>query len=109
MKYRKGFVSNSSSSSFCIIGIAVDDWSVVISKEQLKEEHLEYDEYISGVMGLELFASEDNWIIGTDIMELDSSLSIDEHILAVKEKLKPFIKQELVDTVCLNCASCFDY
>lgn len=49
MKIRNGYVSNSSSSSFCILGIAVDKSSLKDKIKNLPEDCSKYEDYAENI------------------------------------------------------------
>ena len=78
MKTRTGYVSNSSSSSFCIVGVAVDedDFKEMFGSEPDKMEDQSFYDFIevfaNGLdfhRGIEDYG-EDCWIIGREIYAL---------------------------------------
>ena len=100
MKFRQGFVSNSSTTSFCICGIStneeqLEDWL----KDKVSEEEKEEDDYevydiveeLCDKEGLSVHAEPDSYYsywIGLDIQKLDDNETLKDFKNKTKEKLK---------------------
>jgi hypothetical protein len=93
MKIRNGFVANSSSSSFCLLGIPID-------KDMLPYELQEYwDDQPSEVLypllhntGLTWEKEEDpaggfKFYIGKSVQDLDQKRSIEENKMSIKKQI----------------------
>lgn len=112
MKIRTGFVSNSSSSSFCILGICRGITSSEIEKfkfsSKLSEEELEeidsiYDiedckEFNYDASELEftpMISDEYNYVFGKDIHKLDENISISKNKEKIAAKLSEYYKEPI--------------
>lgn len=83
MKIRNGFVSNSSSSSFCIIGIAVDyDMYSLVSKQLENHDQLDYD----------FSENDETYYIGIDIYSVKDNETLGEIKLKAKQLLSELFK-----------------
>ena len=97
MKIRNGFVSNSSSSSFCIIGIECDPVSETLDKVKktlglnelwLIAEKIEYDGYV-------MHYDEYGCYIGLDLENADKDKTLNQLIKEADEYLNKIgIKEE---------------
>lgn len=82
MKIRNGFVSNSSSSSFCLFGIFISD-DKVSSYIDLKEEN-DYDDidlyYLEDYPNLEVYHPDgfDGWFIGKSPANMSDNQTLNE-------------------------------
>lgn len=107
MKIRNGFVSNSSSSSFVIYGVKIEDKSVedivkqFYSEEELKEFgeddywDLLYSRKLNDKIGFDILTDDIECWVGKIISESDESYMNDgemsfEEIVEARDKLKEF-------------------
>jgi len=101
MKIRSGFVSNSSSSSFCIYGTSMD-FGEVIEKvkemniltedemEQIEEDDSLLEEYLSDKTDLAIYVNEDQFWMGrswASIKDDETGAQFKESVKAEVEKL----------------------
>jgi hypothetical protein len=92
MKIRNGFVSNSSSSSFCILGkiYGYDEFKKITGEEFIDNVFNKYNiENLTYGYGIECY-NEDDVIIGMDVNELNENLTIKKSKEKVLDKLKLF-------------------
>lgn len=101
MKIRNGFVSNSSSSSFCILGTVINE--DCLSKEMLKL----WEESPYRVLGKELIGSdlsyhygisnyeENEVIIGVSAYNLEENKTIKQQKVEIAEKISKIFKKEI--------------
>lgn len=87
MKIRNGFVSNSSSSSFCILGVEV-------SKAQYKKL-INSDTKLNYCRGVE---STDLFWAGLDIKEIDGNETLNDF----KETVVTFLKRDVDNKISVN-------
>lgn len=96
MKIRTGFVSNSSSSSFCILGVTSSEIENQIDVEKLfnpnNEESWDDDWYeLSDKFGFDSYYGFDNYYeehcIGLSVSKLDENIPIIEQKKVLAEKL----------------------
>lgn len=91
MKIRTGFVSNSSSSSFCIIGVVVDESDFSIPGVDDICDYFDKKFYASE-SPLQLVFGIDNYygdkLLGIDVTCLDENKTIAEHKKEIFEELK---------------------
>lgn len=87
MKIRQGFVSNSSSSSFCIFGIVLSDFGCTWKRDTSKLEGLNYENGIGDYY-------EDDLIIGfhaDKILKYEKVSKFKQDIVDKLKKIKPDI------------------
>lgn len=108
MKIRKGFVSNSSSSSFCILGTLLDEeeFPILRELEGVIDEDGDFDLrewidcYLSGSENpLELDYSSGiaeydrcSVILGKNVYKLDSSKTIDQQKTEIEKEIRRIFK-----------------
>lgn len=109
MKVRAGFVSNSSSSSFCIYGTSMEFDEVIekikesnlIPQEELdrleeEDEWYELGEILEEKLGLSTYQSDDNFWIGKEWSSIDD----DETGRQFKENVKSKLEKAFGPTDC---------
>jgi hypothetical protein len=85
MKIRNGFVSNSSSSSFCIYGACIEHGSAVLEKiEDVYETAEEQGLYANSPEGY------DSWFVGMSPLTMKDEQTMGEFKKNVEEKLEKF-------------------
>lgn len=91
MKIRTGFVSNSSSSSFCIIGVVIDESDFSIPGVDDIYEYFE-KKFCASETPLKLVRGIDDYyddkLLGVGIKSLDENKTIAEHKKEIFEELK---------------------
>jgi len=88
MKYRIGFVSNSSSSSFCIIGIdKAEIIKELLNKEHISEIRLEFG-MMDGKNVIYYGSDGEIYYAGSSIKEFAEDVSIRDMKKAFKEKIQ---------------------
>lgn len=90
MKVRTGFVSNSSTSSFCIYGTSYDYQA--IRKAHADDEDFDIEEY-AGSLGLEIHAvyDYDSWYVGLPWDNIGDDETGSQFKQRVKELVQKFI------------------
>jgi len=83
MKRRQTFVSNSSSSSFCILGTIIDDMDIIE-----EYENIIYDKKIDLEIVYGIDEYYDHYIIGVSPGSLDHDKTINENIEIIKQDLE---------------------
>ena len=91
MKIRTGFVSNSSSSSFCIVGVIANKTNFSIPETEdifdFLERHIDhYKNNLTVKYGIENYC--DNILVGTPITKIDENKTIAEFKKEIFENLK---------------------
>lgn len=88
MKKRMGFVSNSSSSSFCILGVTSDEIEEQIDVNTLSEE---FDWYYFSSKDIQVRSGisdyYESYVIGVSPSSLDENLTIVQNKEVVAEKI----------------------
>lgn len=94
MKIRNGFVSNSSSSSFCIFGLSFPTGELNSIEENFEDNiwNLTYDVNLECYNGLDKYYDE--ICIGIDMTSLPRDKTLDEIEVEVQEKLKNIFPKE---------------
>lgn len=86
MKIRTGFVSNSSSSSFCILGVTTDE---IEKQVTLVDENFDWYERCNDDLEFENWISEyeSGGAVGIDPHKMDDSLTVAQNKENVAEKI----------------------
>ena len=100
MKIRSGFVSNSSSTSFCIVGLAGeradkklgDDWREIFESF---EESTATGSNEKGKTSLSFYCQEDHGFIGIDIDSMKEDETLGDFKKRAAIKLSTFFKKEI--------------
>jgi hypothetical protein len=91
MKTRTGFISNSSSTSFCVFGIAIENEKVmslledIVGKEECDVESFFGDFELDAHSGLDNYP--DHYIIGTDVDYLSENIPLREQRKNIANKI----------------------
>lgn len=112
MKTRSGFVSNSSSSSFVVMGVRIedkplslsyDDWDAILcGDKKYKISALSSDgEYIVGKVYADIH-SDGDWMKSTSISIKD----LISDSVTVKEEIKKLLKLDVEPTLLMGCRAC---
>lgn len=106
MKIRSGFVSNSSSSSFCIYGAEIDfDIEEAAEKLGIEFDKDDFDEYvtleeISSKLGLEIFTPYESYYLGRSWSSIEDNETGKDFKNSVKEAFdKLGLKEIELDTL----------
>jgi len=89
MIIRNGFVSNSSSTSFCILGMVYGSKSDFKNKESLLEDSDFTIEY-----GLGSY-SDDDVFVGVSVDDLDQDKTITQHKIEIASKLSKILNEDI--------------
>lgn len=107
MKIRTGFVSNSSSSSFCIVGVIANKTNFSIPETEGILDFLEgqinlYENNLTVKYGIDNYC--DNILVGTPITEIDENKTIAEFKKEIFDNLKKVgFKGNLADVkICID-------
>jgi hypothetical protein len=93
MKTRIGFVSNSSSSSFCILGVTDSQIGIKDFNNNVALRNEIEDRGLSYTLGLSDYY--DDYVIGLSIEKLDPDKTINESKRIVAEKLSTIFEKEI--------------
>ena len=101
MKIRNGFVSNSSSSSFCLLGklYSYDEFKKITGKEFPDNVLTSYNiDDLSYEYGIDCY-NNDDIIIGFSVDQLNENLTIKKSKEKVMDKLKIFDKNIKIEDI----------
>jgi len=102
MKVRNGFVSNSSSSSFVLIGTTIPEFNTKeFVKDEFREAFIEDRTEFCENNNLYYTCDEDAEYVGYELDSLDYDKTINENINSVHEKLSKYfnVKKSNIDII----------